>query len=275
MIINLLDISNFIYRSFFAVKNIELGAVYGVCSDIISLIKRFPGAIFIAACDSGKTTFRNEVYKDYKANRSSMDKKLVEQLPIIKQALDAFGIQQIKRDGYEADDIIASLVRILRDQDAIVNIMSFDKDLIQLLVEGKVNVYNIGVNEAYTEAIVVQKFGVKPCQFLDYLALVGDAVDNIPGVPGIGTKSAAGLLNKFGTLDNIAQNLEQLPTHKRFDAIKTNIDQAYMSRKLAMLHDSLDIAVEYSNITPNEAIAFLSDLGFNQLSNRVRKCFHM
>ncbi len=275
MIFNLIDISGYIYRAFFAVKNIELGAVYGVCSDMINLIKKFPDAIFIAACDSGKSTFRNNIYKEYKANRPSMDKKLVEQLPIINQALDAFCIHRIGCNGYEADDIVASIVKTLRYEEAIVNIMSFDKDLIQLIKQNNVNVYNASTSTPYTEKSVIAKFGIKPEQFLDYLALVGDAADNIPGVPGIGPKSSVELLNEFNSLENILNNTSRLPAHKRYDGIRCNPEIAILSKQLATLYDGIEIKVPRECVKPKNAVEFLTKMGFHSLVTRIQKCFQV
>ena len=274
MIINLIDVSGFMYRSFFAIKTIEFGALYGICSEFINLLIKFPDATFVAACDSGKKTFKNDIYAEYKAHRPTMPENLVKQLPLINNAITAFGFCKASYVGFEADDIIASFAKKFKNSANIINIMSYDKDLIQLMSnEENINVYNLASGEKYSEQDVLDKFGVNPAQFLDYLALVGDQVDNVPGASGIGPKTAALLLKEFGNLDNILANRNNLPNYKRYDGLRSNVERVLLSKKLVKLYDDIDVKLEQSERDFDEIFDFLQQYKFYTLANKIKRCF--
>lgn len=275
MIVNIIDVSGFIYRAFYGLPNIifegkELGAVYGFCSEMLKLLKKFPHSMFIAAFDSSRKTFRTEIYGEYKANRESMPQELVAQIHLIKEASNAFGFIGMEFPGYEADDIVASCSKKASEKGCGVNIISSDKDLLQLLnPSAQIRVFDPMKKKYISEEDVFEKFGVKPYQILDVLALMGDSSDNIPGVPGIGPKTAAALINKFKTLENLIENVENLPKSQKFNKIRENIDMALISKKLASLYCDLDINFEYRETQPKDLLGFFNRFRFKSLIGRI------
>ncbi len=275
MIVNIIDVSGFVYRSFYGLPSMqyngnEVGAVYGFCNEILKLRKTFPTAMFIAALDSGKKTFRNEIYSEYKSNRPPMPSELASQLPIIREAVEAFGFVRAECVGYEADDIISSYVRKIADCHIPVNIITSDKDLLQLIdSDRQIFVFDPVKQKRIVENNVVEKFGVGPKQVLDILALMGDSSDNIPGVPGIGSKTAALLINKFHTLENLIDNIDTLPKLKKYETLRQNIEMAVLSKKLATLFDGLDVKFEYCQNIPNGLTDFLNKYKFKSLLGKV------
>jgi DNA polymerase-1 len=267
-LINLIDVSGFIYRAFYAFprfthKDVEVGALYGFCSEMLKIASQFKGSMFAAAFDCGKKTFRNEIYPEYKANRKETPKEILSQIPLIKEACESFGFTSIERPGFEADDIIATCVKANSDRYKI-NIFSSDKDLLQLL-DDNVAVYDSMKKKFVTEEDVVEKFGVPRDKVLDVLSLMGDSSDNIPGVSGIGPKTAASLINEFGSLENLISRVDSLPNNKKNETLKKEIDKAALSKRLASLRDDLDITLEYRISNLDNANEFLSKFGFNSL----------
>ena len=265
--INLLDVSGFIYRSFFAMPRLahgdkEVAALYGFCAAMTRITAMFPNSMFIAALDSGRKTFRSEIYPEYKANRKSMPDELVAQIPLIKEACGRFGFLCIEKPGFEADDIIATCVRKIADRK--VNIISSDKDLMQLL-GGNISIYDPMKRKYVTPDDVMEKFGVSPEKVLDVLALMGDTSDNVPGIPGVGVKTAAELINKFGSLDGLVANIESLPKSHKNTRIKTEINKAILSRKLVQLRDDLDLELSYAVSKPKDLKSFLLRFDFKSL----------
>lgn len=265
--INLIDVSGFIYRAFYGLPSLthnetEVGALYGFCSAMLKITSKFPDTMFIATLDSGKKTFRNEIYKDYKANRKSMPEELVSQIGLIKEACEKFGFYTIQKPGFEADDIIATYAKKIANHK--INVISSDKDLMQLLGEN-VTIYDPMKQKYITDDDVFKKFGVLPDKVLDVLSLMGDASDNIPGVPGIGPKTAAILINEFGSLNGLIENLDSLPKSKRNDVLKQEIDKALLSRELAKLKDDLDLDFNYEISQSKNLDEFLAKFGFRSL----------
>jgi DNA polymerase-1 len=275
VIVNIIDVSGVIYRSFYGFPNLiyndqELGATYGYCKEMLRLSKQFKDSMFIAAFDSSRKTFRNEIYKDYKANRKEMPKELVSQIDIVKEATKAFGFVKAEYPGYEADDIIASYVKVISPLKYTINIISSDKDLMQLLdVENNVNIYDPSKNRYITREDVIEKFGVAPEKMLDLMALVGDSSDNIPGVQGIGPKTASSLINEFGSLENLIANINNLPKSKKFEVLKNNVDKAILSKKLASLCHDIDVQFEYSKRESRNLNEFFQKLNFKSLIDKI------
>jgi len=263
--IHLIDVSGFIYRAYYALPGLtfegrEVGALYGFCSAMQKVTTMFRDSMFIAALDSGKKTFRNEIYKDYKANRKAMPEELVSQIPLIKEACEKFGFYIVEKAGFEADDIIATYAKNIKDHK--VNIISSDKDLTQLLSD-KITIYDPMKRKYVTEEDVIKKFGVTHEKVLDVLSLMGDSSDNVPGVPGIGPKTASALINEFGSLDDLISNLDKLPNSKRNETLRAEIDKAILSRNLIRLKDNLDLDYKYEITTPKGLNEFLIKFGFN------------
>ncbi len=261
----LIDVSGFIYRAFYALPGLlyegrEVGALYGFCTAMRKMQKLFPKAIFVAAMDSSKKTFRNEIYAEYKANRKATPEELISQIPLIKEACMKFGFNIVEVKGFEADDIIASYASRLPD----VTIISSDKDLMQLMNENT-KIYDPMKQKYVTPEGVKKKFGVTPDKVLDMLSLMGDTSDNIPGVPGIGPKTASALLEKFGSLDGIIENLDALPKGKKYEILKGEIEKAILSRDLASLRNDLDVPLDLKETIPAGLDDFLLSYGFKSL----------
>jgi DNA polymerase-1 len=277
-VVNLLDISGFIYRAFFALPRLtfnaqEVGALYGFCNAMLKMGKIFPEAMFIAAFDGRRSNLkRNELAggSQYKANRKEAPEELIAQIPLIKEAADYFGFTSVSIHGYEADDIIASYVKKLKNK-YIINIISSDKDLLQLIdIPNYINIYDPMKQKYITPDDIFAKFGVRnPLLILDLLALTGDSSDNIKGVPGIGPKTAATLINEFGSLDNLARNLDKLPHRKKYDSLKENINMAFDARELVRLRDELDIPFEYKTSVRGDFKEFFNRFEFKALSKNV------
>ncbi|MFN3871312.1 MAG: 5'-3' exonuclease H3TH domain-containing protein [Aquificaceae bacterium] len=212
-VLYLLDGSAFLYRSFFALpplstsKGFPTGAIYGFMRAIFALLKTEKPNYFAIAFDHPAPTQRSNLYKEYKAKRPSMPDPLKMQIPVIKELIDLFGIKRYEIEGYEADDIIATLSKRALQKDFFVKIYSPDKDVMQLIWE-KLVVINPITNEVFDRKKVIEKFGVPPELLKDYLALVGDKVDNIEGVKGVGPKTAIKLLQHYGSVENILRNWE-------------------------------------------------------------------
>lgn len=211
--LHLLDGSAFLYRSFFALPSLSTrsgfptGAVYGFMRAIFALLKREKPRYFAVAFDLPAPTKREEVYREYKAKRPSMPDPLRLQIPVIKELIDLLGIKRYEMEGYEADDIIATLCWWALERDFSVKVYSPDKDILQL-VEERLVVINPISGEVFDRKKVVERFGVPPERLRDYLALVGDRVDNIEGVRGIGPRTAIKVLEEYRSLENILRNWE-------------------------------------------------------------------
>jgi DNA polymerase-1 len=283
-VVCLIDVSGFIYRSYYAFpslphvksdgSSIEVGAVFGFCSAMLRLISAFKEAMFVAAFDTSRKTFRSELYPLYKANRREMPADLVSQLPLIREACEAFGFYSKENPNYEADDIIASYVKSITNcYEYDMVIVSSDKDLLQLLRYNKghsrIRIYDPMKRRYITGEDVLNKFGVPPEKILDVMALMGDSSDNIPGVRGIGVKSAADLINKFGDLGNLIMNLDKLPVNKKFAVLKNNIDKAILSKQLATLNEDIDIEFKFLLTKKTNISMFLDQFKFDSLKKLV------
>ncbi|MDR2075233.1 MAG: hypothetical protein LBP31_03365 [Holosporales bacterium] len=275
MIVNIVDVSGIIYRSFYGLPSLtyndqELGATYGYCKEMLKLIRQFGDSMFIAAFDSSRKTFRNEIYENYKANRRKMPRELLSQIDIVKEATDAFGFVRAEYLGYEADDIIASYTKVISPLKHTINIISSDKDLMQLLdPENNINIYDPTKNKYITIDDVKAKFGVSPEKVLDVMALVGDSSDNIPGIHGIGHKTAASLINEFGNLENLIANIHKLQKSKKFETLKNNIDKAILSKELATLCNNIDVKFEYSAKGNKNLNEFFQRFNFKSLIEKA------
>jgi len=224
--LHLLDASSFIYRSYFALPPLETrdgfptGAIYGFLRAILSIWKSENPEYFVVVFDAPAQTKREKMYAEYKAGRPSMPDPLKVQIPVIKELLNLMGIPVLEVPGYEADDIIAMLAKKFSRGDFFVKIYTPDKDMLQL-VSDRVRVINPISWEVFDPKKVEEKFGVPPQKLADYLALVGDKIDNVEGVKGVGPKTAVKLIEKFGGVEGILKNWEefhrQYPTAKKED----------------------------------------------------------
>ena len=278
----LIDGYSFVFRAYHSLppltdpEGTPVGAVYGFTNMLMKLKSRVRtnnGDYMLIVLDSGRKTFRNEIYPEYKANRPPAPEDLVPQFPLIKDAAEALNLPSLSSDGYEADDIIATYAKRAEKKGIKVTIVSSDKDLMQLVSENT-EMYDsmkdkrIGIKE------VKEKFGVEPDKVLDVLSLMGDSSDNIPGVPGIGPKTASELINNFGSLDETLERAEEVKQNKRRESLIEFAEQAKLSRELAKLceevpldHDIEDFAVREDDIA--KLSEFLNKHGFKSLASRI------
>ncbi len=283
----LIDGSGYIFRAYYALPplsrksdGLPTGAVSGFCSMLFKLLEdsrsddsEHKPTHFAVIFDSARKNFRNEIYKDYKANRSEAPEDLVPQFEYIRKSVDAFNLPSIELINYEADDLIATYSKKIIEEGGKVTIISSDKDLMQL-VSDKIRLYDPMKNKVLGEKEVFEKFGVKPDQVIDVQSLIGDSSDNVPGVPGIGPKTAAELINKYKTLDQVLKNANQIKQKKRKESLINNQEKAILSKKLVTLKKDVPIKEKLEsfilkNIDKNKLYNFLKDMEFNRLLSQA------
>lgn len=279
----LIDGSGFIFRAYHALPPLNrpdgtpVNAVLGFTNMLVKLISEMHVPNIAVVFDAKRKNFRNDIYAEYKTNRSETPEDLIPQFPLIREATEAFSIPGIEMEGYEADDLIATYARLAREKGWPVTIVSSDKDLMQLVREG-VRMMDPMKNKFMGEADVIEKFGVTPDKVVDVQALAGDSVDNVPGVPGIGIKTAAQLITEYGDLDTLLARAHEIKQPKRREALVDNADKARISRQLVALdaHVAPPIPVEDLKITHpdrEKLFAFLREQGFRSTLSRMEKQF--
>ena len=277
----IVDGSSYIYRAFHAMPPLTTssgrptGAIKGVSNMMMSLKNDNDGSSIITVFDAKGKTFRSEIYSDYKANRPPMPDELRLQLDPIKSICKAIGFPIVEIEGVEADDVIATIVKIAKEEGYSCVISSLDKDLMQLVEDPAVSMINTMTNKKFNEKDVIEKFGVKPNQIRDMLALVGDSSDNIPGVPKVGQKTAAKWLNEFGDLESIRENA---PSIKGVvgENLRNSLDDLDRNINLVSLKQDVDIQVKFSDLlTQNpdddELNKIFSELEFASVKNSDEK----
>ncbi len=251
---------------------VPTAGIYGFARELVRILEQEKPEYLAVAFDVGKT-FRDEIFPEYKGTREKMPDDLRPQLDRIRQMVDAFNIPRLEMEGYEADDVLGSVARIAAEQGLGVKIVTGDRDLLQLVNE-RTAVYLAGDDQTYiTDADVVKKLGVRADQVVDYKAIVGDTSDNIPGVKGVGEKTAISLLEKFGTLDAIYANLDQVENRWK-GKLETSKESAYMSYNLALIRTDLDITLdlEHAKVTAFDGTAleeFFKEMEFRTLIPKV------
>lgn len=280
----LIDGSGYIFRAYYAVgyggktaltnsEGTPVGAVLGFTNMLFKLLETHKGACMAVIFDAARYNFRNEIYADYKANRDETPEDLIPQFPLVRQATEAFNVSGIDLEGFEADDLIATYALQARADGKRVTIVSSDKDLMQLVRDG-VRIWDpmkqiyIGPDE------VMEKFGVTPDKVIDVQALAGDSSDNVPGVPGIGIKTAAQLIGEFGSLENLLAGAETIKQPKRREALIDNADLARISKQLVTLRDDVPVPCPYTDFKEYDAknpklVAFLQKQGFKSILSRL------
>ena len=283
----LIDGSGYIFRAYYALPplsrksdGLPTGAVSGFCSMLFKLLEdsRSDDSIykpthFAVIFDSARKNFRNDIYKDYKANRSEAPEDLAPQFEYIRRSVKAFNLPSIELINYEADDLIATYAKKIVQAGASVTVISSDKDLMQL-VSKKVRLYDPMKSKVLGEKEVIEKFGVKPNQVVDVQSLAGDSSDNVPGVPGIGIKTASELINKYKTLEILLKKAGEIKQNKRRETLLTNQDKAFLSKQLVTLKDDVPVKDELSsfvlkNVEKDKLFDFLRDMEFNRLLSRA------
>ena len=274
----LVDGSGYIFRAFYALPPMSredgtpVNAVFGFTSMLLKLSEDMEGENILVVFDAARTTFRNAIYKDYKANRSEPPDELVPQFDLIKKATTAIGLKSLEVENYEADDIIATYVKIAKKENIETLVISSDKDLMQLIQDG-VSLYDPMKNIKIGPEAVLEKFGVSPDKVIDVQALAGDSSDNVPGVPGIGVKTASQLINEYGSLEKLLDNASSIKQEKRRESLLNNAELAIVSKKLVSLFSDVPIPYKISDLkwTPrndDNLLAFLKENNFKRLENR-------
>ena len=282
--LHLIDGSGFIFRAYHALPpltrksdGLPIGAVSGFCNMLYKFVedqKGIDAPTHVAVIfDAKGKTFRSDIYPDYKANRPPAPEDLVPQFPLTRDATRAFNLSCIEQAGLEADDIIATLATQARDRGGRVTIISSDKDLMQLVGNG-VDMLDAMKNKRIDSDGVFEKFGVKPDRVIDVQSLAGDSVDNVPGAPGIGVKTAALLINEYGDLESLLERASEIKQPKRKDTLINFADQIRISRDLVTLKVDADIEVSLEDLEvkepdSTELLKFLNEMEFRTLTNRI------
>lgn len=252
---------------------VPVNAVYGFTSMVWKLLQSEAIGHIAVVMDTSRATFRNDIYPDYKAHRPPPPEDLVPQFGLIREAIEAMGLCYVESPGYEADDLIASYARAGREAGIEIVIVGSDKDLMQLVGTG-VRMFDPGKDRHIGPAEVEEKFGVGPDRVIDVQALAGDSVDNVPGAPGIGVKTAALLINEFGDLDNLLAHAEEIPQPKRRQSLIDNANVIRISRQLVTLNPQVPLPLEIKDLKRPETDiprfkAFLETQGFRSLIKRI------
>jgi len=283
----LIDGSGYIFRAYYALPplsrksdGLPTGAVSGFCSMLFKLLEesRSDDSVnkpthFAVIFDSARKNFRNDIYSEYKANRAEAPDDLAPQFEYIRKSVKAFNLPSIELLNYEADDLIATYAKQIVKAGAKATIISSDKDLMQL-VSNKVRLYDPMKSKVLGEKEVLEKFGVKPNQVIDVQSLAGDSSDNVPGVPGIGIKTASELINKYKTLDIVLEKAGEITQNKRRETLLANKDKAILSRQLVTLKDDVPVKDELSSfilkdVKKEKLYDFLRDMEFNRLLSQA------
>ena len=282
----LIDGSGYIFRAYYALPplsrksdGLPTGAVNGFCNMLYKLLEdsredsENKPTHFAVIFDSARKNFRNEIYKDYKANRTEAPEDLIPQFDYIRKSVEAFNVMSSEMLNYEADDLIATYTEQILKKGAKVTIVSADKDLMQLVKPG-VRLYDPMKSKVLGNKEVKEKFGVEPNKVIDVQSLAGDSSDNIPGVPGIGIKTAAELINKYKSLEKLLEKAHEIPQNKRRETILENKDKALLSRKLVELKTDVPVkqkleTFELKKIDKEKLYIFLREMEFNRLLSQV------
>ncbi len=254
----LIDGSGYIFRAFHALPpltrpsdRLPVGAVHGFCAMLWKLLRETKAAeapTHIAVIfDAGRETFRNDIYPQYKAHRPPPPEELLPQFPLIRDAVKAFNVACVELDRYEADDLIATYAKVAVDAGGAVTIVSSDKDLMQLVRPG-VTMYDGMKAKRIGRDEVIEKFGVPPEKVIDVQALAGDSIDNVPGVPGIGIKTAAELISTYGDLDSLLARAGEIKQPKRREKLIEFAEQARVSRELVLLKEDVPLETEIGDL---------------------------
>jgi DNA polymerase-1 len=285
----LVDGSGYLFRAYHALPpltrksdGLPVGAVSGYCNMLWKLLEDMKGpeqpTHLAVIFDASEKTFRNEIYKEYKAHRPPAPEDLIPQFPLVRDATRAFGISCVEMKGYEADDLIATYARLAREAGARCTIISSDKDLMQLVVDGKVELLDTMKNRRLASAEVLEKFGVAPDKVVQVQALAGDSTDNVPGVRGIGVKTAAELINAYGDIEVLLARVNEIKQPKRRETLIENAENARISLKLVTLDTHVPFKEKPEEFAvhepePKELIAFLKAMEFTSITKRVAAHF--
>src|SRR5215208_2417925 len=280
----LVDGSSYIFRAYHALPplnrksdGLQVNAVLGFCNMLWKLLREMPPdnqpTHLAIVFDKSEVTFRNKLYPDYKAHRPPAPDDLIPQFSLIRDAVRAFDLPCLEQGGFEADDLIATYARIAGERGASTTIVSSDKDLMQLVTD-KVTMYDTMKDRRIGIPEVIEKFGVPAEKVVEVQALAGDSTDNVPGVPGIGVKTAAQLIIEYGDLEQLLFRAGEIKQPKRREALIEHAEKARISRQLVLLDDKVDLDVPLDDLAVHEPdarklIAFLKAMEFSTLTRRV------
>jgi DNA polymerase-1 len=272
----LIDGSGFIFRAYYGIKadmtspdGTPVNAVFGFTRMLMKMVDDTDADHIAVVFDRARKTFRSDIYPEYKANRDAPPDDLIPQFDLVREATRALNVAAVDMDGFEADDLIATYTRQAVEQGADVTIVSSDKDMMQLVGPG-VTMFDAMKSRVIGPDEVVEKFGVDPDRVIDVQSLAGDASDNVPGVQGIGIKTAALLINEYGDLDTLLERADEIKQPKRREKLIEEADRARLSRQLVTLKDDVPVETELSEFAARETegetlIAFLTKLGFKSM----------
>ena len=276
----LVDGSGYIFRAYHALPKLNrssdgtpTGAVFGYSNMLAKLLQDTNADHLAVAFDHAKSSFRHRLYDQYKAHRPEPPSDLVPQFKLIRQATAAFNVCAIESEGYEADDLLATYARQAAAEGATVTIVSSDKDLMQLVGNG-ISMLDPIKQRPIREKEVHEKFGVAPGKVADVQALCGDSIDNVPGVPGIGAKTAAELVNSYGNVENLLAHVAEIKQPKRRQALLDFAEQVRIAKQLVLLKDDVPLPVPLTELavqplSREKLFPFLRDLEFKTLLNRI------
>ncbi|MFO7984081.1 MAG: DNA polymerase I [Desulfuromonadales bacterium] len=265
----LIDGSSYIYRAYFAIRHLSnsrgeaTNAIYGFTNMLLKVVREEQPDHLAVVFDARGPTFRKEIYPEYKANRKAMPEDLVSQIPEIKNVVQAFNMPVLEKEGFEADDIIATLAKDFAERGMEVTVITGDKDLMQVVSE-RVRLLDTMKDKNWGPDEVAERFGGAPDKVVEVQALSGDSSDNIPGVPGIGEKTAVSLISEFGDLETLLANIDKVKGKKRRENLREYADQARLSRQLVQLRDDVPLQLDYDNFV-------LSDPDREELTQLFKK----
>jgi DNA polymerase-1 len=279
MTLHLIDASGIIHRTFHGLPpmarpsdNLPVGAVHGCCNAFWKLACQQPTEVGIVYDGKGGSQARKAMFPDYKAQRKPVHPDLAIQMPLARRAAEAFGFQVLEQEGVEADDLIATWTRTAVEAGHDVVIMSSDKDLMQL-VSDRVTMFDPLKNAVIDRAAVERRWGVGPERMTDLLALMGDASDNIPGVPKIGEKTAASLINQYGNIEQILERVDEITKPVVQGTLRSNGWLARLSKKLVALDDNVPItpgvSLTYPGLNPGTVLDFMNEMEFVTLTAEI------
>lgn len=279
----LIDGNSIAYRAFFALpllsndKGVHTNAIYGFTLMLMKILEEEKPTHMLVAFDAGKTTFRHTTFKEYKGGRQKTPPELSEQFPLVRQLLDTYGIARYELENYEADDIIGTLAGQAAKEEYEVKVISGDRDLLQIVDEKvTVSMTKKGITdvEEFTPSAILEKYELTPQQIIDMKGLMGDKSDNIPGVPGIGEKTAIKLLKQFNTVEGVYEHIDEVSGAKLLQNLRENHEQAIMSKQLATINTNSPIEITVSDTLRSDTemtkvAEFFKSLGFNSLLSKL------
>ncbi|MEQ8161677.1 MAG: 5'-3' exonuclease H3TH domain-containing protein, partial [Smithellaceae bacterium] len=280
-VVALVDGNNYIYRAFYAIpqltnsRGFPTNAIYGFTNMLLKLLRDLQPDYVIVAFDVKGATMRHEEFADYKANRKPMPDDLIPQIPFIKDVVRGLSITILEKQGVEADDIIGTLAAKAGELGWRTVLVSGDKDLMQLIDEN-VTMIDTMKDKTYDVAAVRERFGVNPDKVTEILGLMGDTSDNIPGVPGIGPKTAQRLIEEYGSVEEVIRNTENLRNVKLRESFRKNAEQARMSRQLALIRKDIELNLNWEDARRREPdkemlLRLFSEFEFSSLLQELKR----